>query len=218
MKIIIRFLLVAALCAGCVSHPVKSPTRRVIKVVTVQDAPAPVPQVAVAAPITDSPAVVQELAALRSSPAPVAAVVPVKPVAAPVPVVEKPTEIPASQPVSPAKAKRISKLVYRGLALLFIGLIAWATELLWLPRIQEVLAWIKSKNVVANLKTLASKAETKLAVDFNEVEKNVVSEVSRIEKGNPFKSSEPAPAPITAPTVTQPPVAVPVVVAEVKKP
>lgn len=63
--------------------------------------------------------------------------------------------------------------------------LTWAAKKYGMPLFKKFLAWIKTHNVVSDLKTLAEEAKTKLVVDFRDVEAKI----------DPPSAPAPAPAP-----------------------
>jgi len=182
-----RYIVIAALCAGCASTPTKSPVAAPASVPVVAPAsnsaapviapPVPTSQQTVAS-VDNSTA---ELAALRSTYQPS---VPVKAAPASKPsllkfwVAKTPSEkaapvaatVPVKSTTNTAKPVKSHKLIYWLLTTILAVPLTWAAKKYGMPLFKKFLAWVKSKNVVTDLKTLAGEAESKLVTDFKDVE------------------------------------------------
>jgi hypothetical protein len=180
-----RFLVVAVLCTGCVSHhPAKAPAP-IIPPTKLAPGATTITKVA---PLDNS---AQELKALRAvtgqvTPKATVPTVPTK-ITPEAPDVVPTDEAPPSPPVvhnstpvhdavNTVKTVKSHKLIACNLIVVFVGGALWITSLwapLWLPYFKKFLAFVKTKNVVKNLDTLATEAKTKMEVDFKDVQKKL---------------------------------------------
>ena len=202
-----KFLLVVLLCAGCATH--KPTVSRPVQQHTPNSAP-------VVVYTADNSA--QELKALRAVTGQVTpqvtpkATVPTKitPEAPDVVPTDEappsPTVVHNSTPVHDAvnTVKTVKSQLIACMIAVFVGGILWITSLwapLWLVLrkiVRKSLVWVKSKNVLNALETLAVEARSKIEVDFKDVE-------GSIGKSTPPVVPPPAPVvPPPAPVVPPP--------------
>jgi hypothetical protein len=189
-KFLVSIAIAAALC-GCMSHST-------LTAPPVSARPRDIPT---AAPATATQA--QELAALRQTPTP-AAPVPIRQVEPPIRQVEPPirqVEPPIRQvePLPPApplplpapyaKAGKSHKLIYWLLTTVLAVPLTYAAKKYGLPLFKKLLAWVKTHDTAAALKTLASGAESKIAVVFKDVE----ADFSKKAAVAPVAAAPPAP-------------------------
>lgn len=218
MKKILSSLFAAVLFIGCTttSHPkasasVFSPSKSTSSGVIATAQAAPVTNVAPASvPLVSMPTLSnssQDLAALHQSyEAPARAVEAAKSLT---PEVQKTPfiSLPAV-PTATATAPKSHKLIFWLFTTVLAVPLAWATKKYGLPYFKEFLAFVKSKNIVADLKTLAAEAQTKIAVDFKAVEADAKSVVAKVEAEVSKTSAVTAPAaPVVVPHVPAPVVA-----------
>jgi hypothetical protein len=145
------FLIVSVALCGCASTHVKH---------SVSPAPAPVVAVAPVDHTVERAVVHPPQVAPANSPAKVAT----KP--APIMVVEKSVE----SSIKPASKTSVLVAYFKWLIVTVLtALLSWASYKYLVPLVKKGLTWIKSKNVVSDLKTLATEAQAKIEVDFKDI-------------------------------------------------
>lgn len=130
---------------------VASPAAVAMAVTPVPVVPRPVAAVVMPAPVT---------------PAPVAAVVMPPPVAAVV-------QASKAAVVQASKAAKSHKVIFWLLTTIFAVPLTWAVKKYGMPLFKKLLAWLKSHNIIADIKTLASEAETKVESLVKDVEAKI---------------------------------------------
>lgn len=213
MKRILSSLFAIVLFIGCTtSHPKATapafPSDKLAPGVTVT-AQAPVTNIApVSVPLVSVPTLLnssQDLAALHQPyQIPARAVEAAK---SPAPGAQKTPSV--SLPPRAVTAPKSHKLIFWLFTTVLAVPLAWATKKYGLPYFKEFLAFVKSKNVVADLKNLAAKAETKIVTDFKAAEVDAKSFQDKVlaefSKAPPATASTP---PVVVPQHIPPPVTV----------